>query len=506
MSIIGLNYFIFLILSLIFYFSLKKYQYIILFVFSIIFYLLISDNRSMILLLMFVILIIVYFSGIIIGKFSGIKQKIALIISIILLIFLLIYFKYFNNLFITFASIFSFKGDIDFFNIINVVGISYYTLSAISYLIDIYWGTCKYEKNIIKLGLFIYYFPCLISGPINRYNQFETQIREIYNCDYDRISHGIRRMIFGYVKKIVIASRFNIPMIAIFNKYNEISGASLLFAICCYVIELYADFSGCMDIIIGTSMIYGIKLPENFKAPFFSHSVKEFWQRWHITLGGWFKDYVMYPIQKSTPVVLLMDICKTIFPKKVVKRISLYIGMVALWVLIGLWHGGTIVYFVATGILPMLLLFIEDILYPIINKIVKIDSKNIFFSIFECIRTFLLICLCWGFICSGNIQKGLIVLNRIFTKFIILQEEISLHSFIEFLKFSNLKDVRTVLGLLLAIPIIFISDYLLYKKGITIFDFTDKFHYIFRIIIIHVEILCIIFLGAEVSEFIYFQF
>lgn len=506
MSLISLNYFIFLLISLIFYFSIKKYQYIILFFSSIIFYLLISaTNCYVVLLLVIIILMSVYFSGIIVDRTTGFLRTLVLLLTIVLLVSLLIYFKYFNNLLITFSTLFPFNGNINLLEIISVIGISYYVLTSISYLIDIYWGTIKSEKNIIKLGLFIFYFPCLISGPIQRYNEFKSQIDNFHNCDYDRISHGVRLMIFGYVKKVIIASRFSFPVKAIYGNYSEASGVTLIFATICYAVELYADFSGCMDIISGTSVIYGINLPENFNAPFFSHSVQEFWQRWHITLGVWFKDYVMYPIQKSTPMVFLSQSCKKVFSKKIAKRIPFYIAMIALWFFIGLWHGGSIIYFVASAIIPMSLLIIEDIIYPLINNIVKVDTENILFQTFECVRTFLSVCICWVFVCSENIKKGIMILNRIFTKFIIFPNELSITTIKDYFHFCNISKT-TLMCLCVALPILFFTDYLVYKRKITIFNFTDKFHYVIRIGIIYFELLCIALLGTSTSEFIYFQF
>lgn len=144
----------------------------------------------------------------------------------------------------------------------------------------------------------------------------------------------------------MISERFGIIVSAVYGSYGDYSAIGIIGATLAYAVQLYTDFFGCMDIIMGVSGLFGIRLPENFNAPFFAKSVQEFWQRWHITLGLWFKDYVMYPVQISRPVVKFGKKCRKRVGKKAGKKIPFYLSMLVLWFLIGVWHGGTGYYLV----------------------------------------------------------------------------------------------------------------------------------------------------------------
>ena len=188
------------------------------------------------------------------------------------------------------------KFDLKFINIAYPIGISYYTFSMISYLVDVYWGNDQAEHNLFRLLLYIIYFPKIMQGPIARHKELAEQLAERHHFSYQNFCFGLQRMIWGFFKKLVIAERAGVVALQVFGNYEDYGGCILFIGIMLETVQLYCDFSGYMDIAIGISQTFGITLDENFNHPFFSKSAEEFWRRWHITLGAWFKDYVYMPI------------------------------------------------------------------------------------------------------------------------------------------------------------------------------------------------------------------
>lgn len=179
--------------------------------------------------------------------------------------------------------------------LIASLGMGYYTLQVLGYIIDCYWENVIPQKNPLKLFLFVTYFPQLTTGPISRYKQLET-LYDRHKFEYQNIAFGAQRILWGFTKKIVLAERIGIIVSEINASPDKYTGFYSWIAILMYPLQMYADFSGCMDIVLGTSELFGIKLAENFNNPFFARTSQEFWQRWHITLGTWAKDYVLYPL------------------------------------------------------------------------------------------------------------------------------------------------------------------------------------------------------------------
>lgn len=220
------------------------------------------------------------------------------------------------------------------------LGVSFYTLQAIGYLLDVYWGTSAPQKNICKVALFTAYFPQMSSGPVSRYHQLEDQLYAPHAFDYRNFCFGLQRMLVGYVKKLVVAENIGIYTNYIFQDGANYGGIFLWLGMAAYLVQLYADFSGCMDIVLGASECFGVRLPENFDRPFHSRSIQEFWKRWHITLGAWVQDYIMYPILRSRLWNKMRRKLKVRFGKNAAKKLPAYLAMLILWFYMGLWHGG----------------------------------------------------------------------------------------------------------------------------------------------------------------------
>lgn len=296
------------------------------------------------------------------------------------------------------------------------LGISFYSLNAISYLIDINRKKYDAERNILKFITFMMYFPHIIQGPFSRYNVLSKQLFEEHSFSYDRLTSGSSRILFGFFKKLVIADKLALIVNNGLNNYSSLSGYALLLTTIIYSFQLYADFSGYMDIICGISHIFGIESEENFRQPYFSKSIDEFWRRWHISLGLWFKDYLFYPISMNKTVQKVSKYFRNNVSKKMGKLIGAYIALIFVWTATGLWHNFTLNYLV-WGYLNMLCIIssmqLEDFYKNIKNKL-NISEDNKLFNCFRIVRTFILVCLIRVFSITSSLGMAVDFIKRIF--------------------------------------------------------------------------------------------
>jgi D-alanyl-lipoteichoic acid acyltransferase DltB (MBOAT superfamily) len=279
--------------------------------------------------------------------------------------------------------------------IIVPIGISYYTFSLISYVVDIYWKKQVAEHNFFKVLLFAIYFPKILQGPISRYNTLGKQLVEGHRFDYQQFCFGLQLMLWGLFKKLVIADRLSIFTGSVFADPLSVSGSIVVVTAIFAAFELYCDFSGCMDIARGISQIFGIELEKNFNHPFFSRSAAEFWRRWHITLGTWFKDYIYMPIVTSKWMAKLLQKSKKKFGTRFGKNMMAIVPLTVVWLLTGIWHGTGLSY-VIWGIYWGAMIIISQVCAPEIKKLVKllhINTTTESYRIFQMVRTFLLFCI-----------------------------------------------------------------------------------------------------------------
>ena len=272
------------------------------------------------------------------------------------------------------------------------MGISFYTFQSMGYLIDVYRGKAIPEKNLAKYALFISFFPQLIQGPISRFNDLSNQLCEPHSFNLKSFTFGLQRVIWGYFKKLVIADRMLVAVKSLISGYEEYKGVYVFLLIVFYSIEIYADFTGGIDITIGISEMLGIKLTENFKRPFFSKSTKEYWRRWHITMGSWFSDYVFYPLSVSKAMQKLSKKSRERLGSALGKRIPVYLATLITWFLTGLWHGAGW-NFIVWGLLNAIIILVSQELSPLYNKFHCRFPKlvnTVPYSIFMMVRTFLL--------------------------------------------------------------------------------------------------------------------
>ncbi len=273
------------------------------------------------------------------------------------------------------------------------LGISYYTLQAIGYIVDTYRGKYKAETNFAKLVLFISFFPQITEGPIGRYDKLMPQLVEGHKYTNENFTGGATLIFWGLFKKLVISDRASYMVAEVFDNYTKYGGVIVFTATILYTIQLYTDFSGCIDVMSGTARMFGIKLESNFRQPFFSKSVGEFWRRWHITLGTWFKDYVFYPVSLSAPVMNLSKASTKHMSKFMAGVVPSAFALFVVWLGTGLWHGASMKY-VMYGLYYFIIMLIGTLLEPVFVKLsskLRIDRKGKIMSFLAVVRTLILV-------------------------------------------------------------------------------------------------------------------
>jgi len=241
------------------------------------------------------------------------------------------------------------------------LGMSFYTLQTMSYLIDCYrTQNAEYtERNPFKLALFTAFFPQLLQGPMSRFDVLRKTLYEPHQYDAAHFTEGLLRVAFGFFKKLVIADAL-MPLLRTYcNSVGE-----YLFAMLLYAVALYCDFTGGIDVTIGVAKMFGIQLTENFIRPYFAKSIEEFWRGWHITMGAWFRDYVFWPLMVSGPFMRLSTFCRKHFGKRVAKRLPVWIATILTWLLTGMWHGAS-AYFVLWGAVNGVVILLSQEFEPI---------------------------------------------------------------------------------------------------------------------------------------------
>lgn len=303
--------------------------------------------------------------------------------------------------------------------IISPVGISYFALIIIGYMADVYWGKYRAEKNFLKFALFAGYFPQLTSGPFVRYDDMWEQLFRGKSADHDVIRSGLERIIWGFFKKLVISERLAVLVNTVYGDYLTYNGCFIILAAFMFTLQLYTDFSGAMDIIIGVSACFGIELPENFDLPFCAASIEEFWRRWHITLGAWLREYVFYPLQRSELFRRLKKWCKNKWGKGYEKKFNLplFVGMFFTWFLIGFWHGGKWNYIWGSGLYYWVLITASTLVTPVFQwliRVLKVNTECFSWKFYQRGRTLLLFAFGLSFFRAKSLKDGILMWKAAF--------------------------------------------------------------------------------------------
>lgn len=295
------------------------------------------------------------------------------------------------------------------------LGISFYTFTVLGYVIDVYNDIAAPQPNLLKLCLYGMYFPAVLSGPILRYREDGQQFFEPHRLDYRQLTFGLQRMLWGFFKTLVISERMRVAVNTVYDSYTEYGGAAIWTATACYAFQLYTNFSGCMDIALGMSECFGIKLPENFNTPFFSKSISEYWRRWHITLGVWMKEYLFYPLLRTEAFTKLGKKMREKAGKKRGKQLTTFLAMLILWFSVGIWHGGEWKYVIGSGLLHWFYIVTGELLQPVFKKGMEkcgLNPENRFLDVLRILRTFFLVNIGFVFFRALSVHDAVGMLGR----------------------------------------------------------------------------------------------
>ena len=309
-----------------------------------------------------------------------------------------------------------FHADIRMVKFLLPLGISFYTFQSVGYILDVYWKRYEPEKNIFKFALFVSFFPQILQGPIGRYSNLAHQFYEEHSFDFMRIERGVQRVLWGFFKKMVIADTAAVFVDAIFDQYQTYNGLAI-FGVLAYSAQLYGDFSGGMDVVIGIASMFGIEMDENFKRPYFSISITDFWHRWHITLGTWMKDYLFYPLSLSKGMGKFGKFAKKTFGKTYGRALPICVANIVVFLVVGIWHGAAW-KFIVYGLYNGLIIGFSGLMaknYRDWKKKFKINDKSNGWHIFQIVRTFILVNISWFFDRADTIPQALTMMKNVVT-------------------------------------------------------------------------------------------
>ncbi|MCI8300067.1 MAG: MBOAT family protein [Lachnospiraceae bacterium] len=349
------------------------------------------------------------------------KKKGILFLGITIDFGILLVFKYSNFFIGNASSLFQLLGiETENFQLDLMIplGISFYTLQAIGYMADIYWGKYQADRNFLKFALFMSYFPQIVQGPIARYDKLAVQFKEGHAFDAKRLKYGSQLILWGFMKKLILADRIGIVVDTVFNDYANYGGLILLTSVIFYGFQIYADFSGGMDIATGVSQIFGINLEINFRQPYFSKSIEEFWRRWHITLGGWMKDYIFYPLSLSKKFATLGRIARKYFGNYIGKRLPPFLSMFLVYFLVGFWHGPNWKYAIY-GVWNGTIIASGILLQPLYQKGIRffhVRETSYGWRLFQTLRTFLLCSIGRFFPKSASSAMAFLMIKNVFLR------------------------------------------------------------------------------------------
>ena len=307
-------------------------------------------------------------------------------------------------------------GKLGLVDMIVPMGISFYTFQTMGYIIDVYRGKQAAQPNILKLALFTTFFPQMVQGPISRYGDLSKTLYEPHYFQRKTVSYGAMRIVWGYFKKVVIADRLITGVTALIGS-EAYSGAYVFVAMLFYAFQLYCDFTGGIDITIGIAQTMGIDLAENFNLPYFSKNIKEYWNRWHITMGTWFTDYIFYPISVCKPMLKLSKWSRDHLGPAVGKRVTVYLSSFAVWLTTGIWHGAAW-NFIVWGLMNWVVIMVSQELEPLYAKF---HSKTHLkgkapYEVFQIVRTILLMSAIRMFDCYRDVPLTFKMVGSMFTE------------------------------------------------------------------------------------------
>ena len=466
-----IDFLIFLPIVIIIYFLIPhKFRWILLLAASYYFYM---SWKVEYIFLIIISTLIDYFSGLMMGKLPDKKSKLPfLILSLCTNLGLLFSFKYFNfaseNLNLLFQN-FGFSQEIPMMKFLLPVGISFYTFQTLSYSIDVFLGHQKPEKHLGYFALYVSFFPQLVAGPIERYSRLSPQLKAKHSFSYENLANGLRLILYGLFIKMVVADNLSPIVDQIYSNPEKFASIDILKGLFFYSFQIYSDFYGYSIIAIGSALIMGIRIMDNFKTPYLAKNISEFWQRWHISLSTWFRDYLYYPLGGNR-----------------VAKYRWILNIIIVFLVSGLWHGANWT-FIIWGALFGVLYLLENLLNEKIG-LKKTYPDFSFGHIFLALKTFILVTFIWVFFRSQSFNEAINIFELLF-------KNIS----------GSMATLTIPLSVWVFLGIFIISDLFLYNKR---FDsWLSNSSSVLRWSIYGILLFAIIvFAGVENYPFIYFQF
>ncbi|MVN20789.1 MBOAT family protein [Mucilaginibacter sp. HMF7410] len=344
-------------------------------------------------------IVVDYFAGIWIENAKGEKRKLFLTLSLIANIGVLAFFKYFN--FINHNLTYLFQGfginyQLPYLSILLPIGLSFHTFQAMSYTIEVYRGNHPAERHFGIYALYVMFYPQLVAGPIERPQNILYQFREKHDFNYNQVTGGLKLAAWGLFKKVVIADRLSIVVDTVYNHPKDYNSFSLILATVFFAFQIFCDFSGYSDMAIGIARVMGFKLLTNFNKPYQAKSLHEFWQRWHISLSTWFRDYLYISLGGNRVTI----------PRW-------YLNLFIVFLVSGLWHGANWTYVIWGALHGFYLIF------ALVTKNFRQKISNALFIdkiiFLPTLTTFLLVCFAWIFFRADNVQTAFYIAKHIFT-------------------------------------------------------------------------------------------
>ncbi|MDP4275100.1 MAG: MBOAT family O-acyltransferase [Bacteroidota bacterium] len=422
-------------------------------------------------------IVVDYFAGRLLESSKDKKRKWFLIASLVANIGVLAFFKYYNflneNLTLLLKN-FNIGNPIPYLSILLPIGLSFHTFQAMSYTIEVYRGHQKAERHFGIYALYVMFYPQLVAGPIERPQNMLHQFREEHYFDFDRLTEGLRMMLWGYFKKVVIADRLALYVDPVYNNPHAYTGSTFILATFFFAFQIYCDFSGYSDIAIGSAHIMGFKLMQNFKLPYFSNSIGTFWKRWHISLSSWFSDYVYIPLGGNR-----------------VKFLRWVFNVLTVFTISGLWHGANWTYII-WGALHGFYYLLERSVKKLLHFIFGDFELKSVFRVIPVILTFTMVSFAMIFFRSKDLDTAWYIISGIFSN-PVSQIYMGNSQFVTFL---------SVLSLLF----LFFVEYLQYKGLVTLYFSESKVTRPVRWAAYIFMLFSISMLGIGGNSFIYFQF
>lgn len=363
------------------------------------------------LIILFIVILIDYIAGIWIERTTGSARKALLVASLLSNIGILAFFKYYNFFNDNLTTLLSLAGTHNAMpplqvllpGIVLPIGLSFHTFQSMSYTIEVYRGNYPAERHLGIYSLYVLFYPQLVAGPIERPQNILPQLHHTYSFDWARVRSGLMMMGWGMFKKVVIADRLALVVDPAYADVRAATGTTLWLAVFFYAIQIYCDFSGYSDIALGAGKVMGIKMMENFKTPYLSQSISEFWRRWHISLSTWFRDYLYIPLGGNR-----VSASRAALNSLIVMSVS------------GLWHGADW-KFIIWGLLHGFYLVVGQLMSrykPRVRETVPQEYKqsgSVFGHRTNQLLTFMLVMLTWVFFRAATTQDALVVLQKVLT-------------------------------------------------------------------------------------------